>query len=77
MDIGINKIYNWAMKNIGKEDKLKIVLEARSSGDMFTIRNYGIIQEVGAFKYPAMIAFSKEFKKRVVSIAFANIANQS
>ncbi len=71
MDVGINAIYKWAVRQIGPDSRLKVIFEARS-GDMFTLRNYEYVTEKSVFTNPQMILFSECLKERVVSISFAN-----
>lgn len=76
MDIGVNALYDWAIKKIGKNDKLKIIFESRS-GDLFTARNFDYIRDKNVFKHKRMQIFSDQFKEKVVSITFANKAVRS
>lgn len=71
MDIGVNALYHWALKKIGEDGKLKIMLEGRS-GDQFSIKNFGYIQDKNVFSNKWMSSFSRQFKEAVVSITFAN-----
>lgn len=72
MDIGVNAIYYWALKQLSKEDKLKVILESRS-GDQFTVRNFGYIQDKNVFSENKwMRSFSEKWRQQVVSLAFAN-----
>lgn len=71
MDVGVNAIYYWALKQIKKDDKLKIVFESRS-GDLFSNRNLSHISQKEVFKDKWMRIFSDNIKNKVVSIAFEN-----
>ena len=71
MDVGINALYHWALRKIGKGEKLKIVFESRGN-DNFTIRNHNLVSDVNLFTDVHMIAFARAMKKQVVSVAFAN-----
>ena len=71
LDVGVNAIYWWALKKIKKDDKLKIIFEARP-GDQFTIRNFSHIQEENVFRNKLMRGFSRQMKEKTVSISFAN-----
>ena len=70
-DIGVNAIYHWAIRKLKKDEKLKVVFESRS-GDSFTVRNHNLVSDKNIFKDNHMIAFAKEMKNHVVSVAFAN-----
>lgn len=71
MDVGINALYHWGLKKLGKEDTLKVIFEARS-GDQFTIRNYIYVQSENVFKNGLMKNFCSLIKEKIVSISFAN-----
>ena len=71
MDIGVNTIYDWALKQIKDTDDLEVVFESRS-GDQFTVRNYGYVQDKDVFKGKRMRLFCQKLKDRAVCLAFAN-----
>jgi hypothetical protein len=71
MDVGVNALYHWAIKKLKTGEKLKIVFESRN-GDVFTVRNHNLVSDPNIFRDRHMVAFAKEMKKHVVSVAFAN-----
>ncbi len=71
LDVGVNALYHWAVRELKNNGRLKIVFESRA-GDPFTIRNYNLVADRNSFKNKHLVSLAKSLKKSVVSISFAN-----